>query len=46
MGQQQLAWRIRVVLGDRFTVKVEGEADSIDELKAALDELDLARSKR
>jgi hypothetical protein len=31
-----------VVLGDRFTVKIEGQADSIDELKAALTDLDLA----
>ena len=31
-----------VVLGDRFTVKVEGQADSIDDLKAALVDLDLA----
>ena len=31
-----------VVLGDRFTVKIEGEADSIDDLKAALTDLDLA----
>jgi len=31
-----------VVLGDRFTVKLEGEADSIDDLKAALADLDLA----
>jgi hypothetical protein len=31
-----------VVLGDRFTVKIEGQADSIDELKAALSDLDLA----
>jgi hypothetical protein len=30
-----------VVLGDRFTVKIEGEADSIDDLKAALTDLDL-----
>lgn len=30
-----------VVLGDRFTVKLEGEADSIDDLKAALADLDL-----
>jgi hypothetical protein len=30
-----------VVLGERFTVKVEGQADSIDELKAALADLDL-----
>jgi Yip1 domain len=30
-----------VVLGDRFTVKIEGQADSIDELKAALTDLDL-----
>ena len=30
-----------VVLGDRFTVKIEGEADSIDDLKAALADLDL-----
>ena len=29
------------MLGDRFTVKVEGQADSIDELKAALADLDL-----
>ena len=31
-----------VVLGDRFTVKVEGEAGSVDELKAVLAELDLS----
>jgi hypothetical protein len=31
-----------VVLGDRFTVKLEGQADSIDDLKAALADLDLA----
>lgn len=31
-----------VVLGDRFTVKIEGQADSIDDLKAALTDLDLA----
>jgi hypothetical protein len=30
-----------VVLGERFTVKVEGQADSIDDLKAALSDLDL-----
>jgi hypothetical protein len=30
-----------VVLGDRFTVKLEGQADSIDDLKAALADLDL-----
>jgi hypothetical protein len=30
-----------VVLGDRFTVKLEGEADSINDLKAALADLDL-----
>lgn len=30
-----------VVLGDRFTVKVSGGADSVDELKAAAAELDL-----
>ncbi|HEY7638424.1 MAG TPA: Yip1 family protein [Steroidobacteraceae bacterium] len=30
-----------MVLGDRFTVKIEGEADSIDDLKAALADLDL-----
>jgi Yip1-like protein len=30
-----------VVLGDRFTVKIEGQADSIDDLKAALTDLDL-----
>ena len=30
-----------MVLGDRFAVKIEGEADSIDELKAALADLDL-----
>lgn len=30
-----------VVLGDRFTVKVAGEAGSIDDLKAALADLDL-----
>lgn len=30
-----------VVLGDRFTVKIEGQADSIDDLKAALADLDL-----
>ncbi|HEV7633155.1 MAG TPA: Yip1 family protein [Steroidobacteraceae bacterium] len=31
-----------VVLGDRFVVKVEGEAANIDALKSALGELDLA----
>ena len=31
-----------VVLGDRFTVKIEGQAESIDDLKAALTDLDLA----
>ena len=31
-----------MVLGDRFTVKIEGQADSIDDLKAALADLDLA----
>lgn len=31
-----------VVLGDRFTVKVEGEADSIDDLKSAFGDLDLS----
>src|SRR5262245_21852253 len=30
-----------MVLGDRFTVKIEGEADSIYDLKAALADLDL-----
>jgi hypothetical protein len=30
-----------MVLGERFTVKVEGQADSIDDLKAALADLDL-----
>jgi hypothetical protein len=30
-----------VVLGDRFTVKIEGEAESIDDLKAALADVDL-----
>jgi hypothetical protein len=30
-----------VVVGDRFTVKVDGEAGSIDELRAAMAELDL-----
>jgi len=30
-----------MVLGDRFTVKIEGQADSIDDLKAALADLDL-----
>jgi hypothetical protein len=30
-----------VVLGERFTVKIEGQADSIDDLKAALADLDL-----
>lgn len=30
-----------VVLGDRFTVEVNGYADSMDELKAALDDVDL-----
>jgi hypothetical protein len=30
-----------VVLGERFTIKLEGEADSIDDLKAALADLDL-----
>ena len=31
-----------LVLGDRFTVKLEGQAESIDDLKAALADLDLA----
>lgn len=31
-----------VVLGDRFTVQLRGDAQNIDQLKAALDELDLA----
>ena len=31
-----------VVLGERFTVKIEGQAESIDDLKAALADLDLA----
>lgn len=31
-----------VVLGERFTVKIEGKAESIDDLKAALADLDLA----
>jgi hypothetical protein len=31
-----------MVLGDRFTVKIEGQAESIDDLKAALTDLDLA----
>ena len=31
-----------VVLGDRFTVELKGDADNIDQLKAALGELDLA----
>jgi hypothetical protein len=30
-----------VVLGDRFTVKIEGQAENIDDLKAALADLDL-----
>lgn len=30
-----------VVVGDRFTVKVEGAADSVSELRAAVEELDL-----
>ena len=30
-----------IVLGDRFSVQVNGAADSIDELKSALAELDL-----
>jgi hypothetical protein len=30
-----------VVVGDRFTVKLEGQAESIDDLKAALADLDL-----
>jgi hypothetical protein len=30
-----------VVLGDRFTVKIEGQAESIDDLKAALVDIDL-----
>jgi hypothetical protein len=30
-----------VVLGERFTVQIEGQADSIDDLKAALSDLDL-----
>jgi hypothetical protein len=30
-----------VVLGERFTIKLEGEADSIDDLKAAFADLDL-----
>jgi hypothetical protein len=29
------------VLGERFTVKLEGEAESIDDFKAALADLDL-----
>jgi hypothetical protein len=31
-----------VVVGERFTVKLEGQAESIDDLKAALADLDLA----
>jgi hypothetical protein len=31
-----------VVLGERFTVKIEGQAESIDDLKAAVSDLDLA----
>ena len=31
-----------VVLGDRFTVELRGDAENIDQLKAALGELDLA----
>jgi hypothetical protein len=31
-----------VVIGERFTVKVEGKADSMNELKSALDSLDLS----
>src|SRR5690606_14604279 len=31
-----------IVLGDRFTVKVAGNADSIDEIKAAVASIDLA----
>jgi hypothetical protein len=30
-----------MVLGDRFTVKIEGQAESIDDLKAALTDVDL-----
>lgn len=30
-----------VVVGDRFTVKVEGEAGSVDELREAIEQLDL-----
>jgi hypothetical protein len=30
-----------LVLGERFTIKIEGEADSIDDLKAAIADLDL-----
>ncbi|HKU15902.1 MAG TPA: Yip1 family protein [Steroidobacteraceae bacterium] len=30
-----------VVLGDRFTVKIEGQTDSIDDLKSALADVDL-----
>jgi hypothetical protein len=30
-----------VVLGDRFTVKIEGQTDSIDDLKSALADIDL-----
>jgi hypothetical protein len=30
-----------MVIGDRFAVKIEGEADSIDDLKAALADVDL-----
>jgi hypothetical protein len=30
-----------LVLGDRFTVKIEGDADSIDDLKAAMADVDL-----
>lgn len=35
-----------VVVGDRFTVKVQGEADDIDELKDALDDVDLRALER
>jgi hypothetical protein len=31
-----------VVLGERFTVKIEGQAESIDDLKGAMSDLDLA----
>ena len=30
-----------VVLGDRFTIKIEGQTDSIDDLKSALADIDL-----